>query len=119
MFDTCGFATKIFVGPGHGSTSRIPRIGNMISGVDDTATRQAQAIRSELGRRALKEFGSYPAIAAAMDVPKKSVYRYLTEEGKDGVMPPLPFVVQLVELLHAHGGDDFAAFWAAATKGVH
>jgi hypothetical protein len=92
----------------------------MISRVDDLSTRQAWAVREELRRRAIREFGSYGALAAAMDVPEKSVYRYLTEKGKDRVLPPLPFVVQLVELLRSdYGGDDFPTFWTSATRHVH
>ena len=90
-----------------------------MSAVEDLGTRQAWAVRSELRERALKAYGSYPRLAEAMGVPHKSVYRYLTEEGKDRVIPPLSFVVQLVELLRAErAGDDFPTFWAAATRDV-
>lgn len=86
--------------------------------MDDQAHRIADALRDELRRRALKEFGSYPALSTALGVPYKSVYRYLTENGKDKLMPPLPFVIQTVEVLHERGGDDFATFYAAATRDV-
>lgn len=87
--------------------------------MDDIATRQAWAVRDELRVRALKAYGSYPVLAKAMGMPHKTVYRYLTEDGKDRRIPPLPFVVQLVELLRTeHGGDDFPTFWEAAVRDI-
>ena len=100
-------------------TRCIPTSGNSLYPVDDYAQRAAWAVRGELSRRALKAYGSFPEIAKALNASKKTVYRYLTPEGKDKTMPPLPFVVELVALLQSdHDGMDFASFWEYATRDV-
>lgn len=87
--------------------------------VNDLAARKAEAVRTALRIQSLAAFGSYEALADALDLPRKSVYRYLTERGKDRVMPPLWFVIEAVELLSQYDGvTNFPDFWAKATRGV-
>lgn len=87
----------------------------------------ADAIRNELRRQLLREYGTLENAADALGMPYKTLYRGLTAEGKDRTKRvTLDFALEISAHLAGIGGDDFATIYArverrqgAADDGVH
>lgn len=81
---------------------------------------KADAVRTELRYRVLRAYGSLQDAAPALGIPYKTLYRALTEKGKDRTETvDMEFVIAIVDHLHSRfGGDDFPTFYAYATRDV-
>ena len=66
---------------------------------DMLAQRNAWAIRDQLAHLARDANYDMMRVSRETGVPYRTVNRYLTIDGKDKEVPPLPFVIQLLRLM--------------------
>lgn len=75
----------------------------------------ADAIRRQLRLALLGEYGTLEAAADALGMPYKTLYRHLTEEGKDRTARvSLDFVLLVADKLDATAGIDLAEIYRRA-----
>lgn len=75
----------------------------------------ADAIRTQLRLAILGVYGTLDVAAAALGMPYKTLYRHLTEDGKDRTARvTLDFVLEVSDQLERAAGIDFAEIYRRA-----